>query len=98
MAARSGRATYYLKRNGKHIPTTKTLGSYPIIKLAEARDRARTFLADPQAALAKAETGSFRDIAENFIKLHVEQNQLRSQDEIERCLEKYIYRRSGRAT
>jgi integrase len=87
------RAVHYLKRDGKHIPTTKTLGTYPIIKLAEARDRARTFLADPQAALAKVESGSFRDIAEKFINLHVREKKLRSEDEIARCLEKYIYPR-----
>jgi hypothetical protein len=30
-------------------------------------------------------------VAENFIKRHVEANQLRSQPQIERCLNKYIF-------
>ena len=49
------------------------------------------FLADPQQALTQAETGSFGEVAKNFIKRHVENEQLRTQPEIERCLAKYIY-------
>lgn len=90
------RALYYLKRVGKDgkrttIPTTLTLGHYPQLNLKDARDKARTFLADPHQARNHAETGSFRSVAENFLKRHVEANKLRSQDEIERCLHKYIY-------
>jgi integrase len=91
--AKVWRALYYYKRSGKSIPTTHKLGVYPILKLAQARDKARAFLADPQAGLARAETGSFKDIAENFIKRHVEHEKLRTQYEIERCLAKYIYPR-----
>ena len=58
------RALYYVpsvaksgKRKGQRIsmPTTRELGRYPILKLKEARDRARQFLADPQQALAQAD-------------------------------------------
>jgi integrase len=92
------RALHYLHRRDKDgkrkfIPTTHTLGYYPVLKLKEARERARQFLADPQKALAQADTGSFGDVAENFIKRHVEASGLRSQPEIERCLAKYIYPR-----
>jgi integrase len=98
--AKIWRALYYVpgiaksgKRKGQRItiPTTYKLGRYPVLKLKEAREAARAFLADPQKALAQAATGSFREVAENFIKRHVEASGLRSQDEIERCLGKYIH-------
>ena len=94
--AKAWRALYYINKTGKNgkritTPTTHKLGRYPHLKLKEAREKARQFLADPQQALTKAETGSFRDVAENFIKRHVEHEKLRSQPEIERCLKKYIY-------
>ena len=94
--AKVWRALYYLKRvdrDGKRVtvPTTRKLGRYPHLRLKEAREAARRFLADPQKALAQADTGSFREVAKNFIKRHVEPSQLRTQPEIERCLKKYIY-------
>ena len=94
------RALYYVpsvaksgKRKGQRIsmPTTRELGRYPILKLKEARDRARQFLADPQQALAQAETGSFQEVAENFITRHVEKNALRSQGNIKRLLANYVF-------
>jgi integrase len=97
--AKVWRALYYLKRldqDGKSItiPTTHKLGVYPVLDLKQAREKARAFLADPQKALAKAaeaDTGSFGKVAENFLKRHVEASGLRTQDEIVRCLNKYIY-------
>ena len=94
--AKVWRALYYLKKidkDGKRItvPTTHKLGRYPHMRLKQARERARQFLEDPQQALAQADDGSFREVAENFIKRHVEHEKLRSQPEIERVLKKYIY-------
>jgi integrase len=94
--AKVWRALYYLKRideDGKHltIPTTYKLGRYPVLSLKQARDKAREFLADPEKAKHKAESGTFKDIAENFIKRHVDASKLRSKGEIVRCLEKYVY-------
>jgi integrase len=94
--AKVWRALYYLKRiddEGKHltIPTTFKLGRYPHLKLKEAREKARQFLADPDKAKSKAEAGTFKDIAENFVKRHVDASQLRSKGEIVRCLAKYVY-------
>jgi integrase len=93
--AKIWRALYYVKRTNKDgkritIPTTHKLGRYPHLKLKEAREAARRFLADPQKGLAEADTGSFRDVADNFIKRHVAANRLRSQPDIERCLKKYV--------
>ena len=81
--AKAWRALYYINKTGKNgkritTPTTYKLGRYPHLKLKEAREKARQFLADPQQALTKAETGSFRDVAENFIKRHVEHEKLRT--------------------
>ena len=89
-------AQYYTKANGKDgkritIATTKALGVYPVLKVKEAREKARLFLADPTKALAQAESGSFKDVAESFIKRHVQAKKLRTQSEIERLLAKYIY-------
>jgi integrase len=94
--AKVWRALYYLKRideNGKHltIPTTFKLGRYPHLKLKEAREKARQFLADPDKAMKQADAGTFKDIAENFIKRDVDASKLRSKGEIVRCLEKYVY-------
>ena len=90
--AKVWRALYYVKKvdkDGKRItvPTTRKLGRYPNLKLKEAREKARQF--DPQKP--QADDGSFRKIAENFIKRYVEPEKLRTQPEIERCLKKYIY-------
>lgn len=101
---KSWRALYYVptvaksgKRKGQRIsmPTTHELGRYPVLSVKQARDKARAFLADPQRALAQADTGSFKEVAETFIKLHVEnpdpKSKLRTRDEVVRVLTKYVY-------
>jgi hypothetical protein len=84
---------YYKRRNkdGRKIsiPTTHKIGRYPVLKVKDARDKARVFLADP--VKAQANVGSFRDVAENFIKRYVEERQLRTRDDIERILKTYVY-------
>ena len=89
-ARRSGVRSTTASRSSRGA-TTHKLGRYPHLKLKEARDAARVFLADPQKGLARADTGSFREVAENFVKRHVAASKLRSQPEIERCLKVYIY-------
>jgi integrase len=102
--AKSWRALYYVptvaksgKRKGQRIsiPTTHELGRFPILSLKQARDKARVFLADPQRALAQADVGSFKEIAEAFIKLHVEnpdpKSKLRTREEVVRVLTKYVF-------
>lgn len=89
------RALYYVKRTGKDgklrtEPRTHPLGLYPILSLKEAREAARRFLADPQKGLVEADTGSFGQVTESFLRRHVEKEGLRSQYEIKRCLTKYI--------
>jgi integrase len=87
-------AQYYTKATGKDgkpvtIATTKALGLYPILKVKEAREAARLFLADPEKALAQADTGTVREVAEAFIKRHVEK--LRTKNGIMRYLTKHVY-------
>ncbi len=74
--------TYYV--GGK--PRSKVLGSFPQMKVKEARDAARKFDENPQAALNKTEVGSFGEIAAQFMKRHVEAHGLRSAPDIERSL------------
>jgi integrase len=93
--AKVWRARHYTKRtdgDGKRvsIPTTHKLGVYPIMKVKEARDAARQFLADPRKALSQVEAGSFQEVAEKFLKRHVEENKLRSRHEIERLLRRHV--------
>jgi integrase len=96
------RALYYRHQAAKtgkkagqkiSVPTFHALGQYPVLKLEEAREAARKFLADPAKSLSKVDKlqGTFKAVAENFIKRHVEANGLRSQADIERCLNKYVY-------
>jgi hypothetical protein len=92
---KSWKALHYLKRldrNGKRvsIPTTHTLGRYPILNLKQARQKARDFLADPQKGLAQASVGSFGEVADEYLKRHVEAKKLRTAVEIKRMLDKLV--------
>jgi integrase len=82
------RVLHYLS-NGK--ARSARLGQYPAMGVQAARKAARTF--DPQAAVEKARVGTFGDVAETFMRRHVEANKLRSKAEIDRCLRVYIYPR-----
>jgi hypothetical protein len=48
-------------RNGK--PHSIKLGSYPQMSVASAWDKAREHFRDPKAFAAKAETGTFKEVA-----------------------------------
>jgi tetratricopeptide (TPR) repeat protein len=102
---KSWRALYYVptiagpksKKAGQRIsmPTTHELGRFPVLSVKQAREKAREFLFDPQRSLAQADVGSFKEIAETFVKLHVEnpdpKSELRTRDEVVRVLNKYVY-------
>jgi integrase len=76
-------------RNGK--PQSRKLGTYPQLKVKDARAAAREYWQSPEKFEAKAGVGSFKEVAENWLKRHVETNKLRSRSEIERILKKYVY-------
>jgi integrase len=89
-------AQYYAKSvdkdgNRTTIPTSKALGLYPTLKVKEAREKARIFLGDPVKAKAQADTGTFREVAENFVKRYVDEKQLRTRNDIVRLLNSHIY-------
>jgi integrase len=83
------RVGYYV--NGK--PQAKTLGHWlPENKgmgVKVARAAAISF--DPKAASAAAEAGSVKQVAEDWVKRYVAKKGLRSQREIERILNHYVY-------
>jgi integrase len=80
------RVVYYV--NGR--PRAKTLDKhYPDLGVAAARKRAYAF--DPRKANAAAEAGSFREVAEEWLRRYVAKRRLRSRREIERQLRTYIY-------
>jgi integrase len=93
--AKVWRVRHYLSRvnkDGKRvaIPTTHKIGRFPTVTVKDAWEKAKKF--DPEKeAKASGDTGTVRQVAENFIKRHVEAKGLRSKAEIERCLRKYIY-------
>ena len=73
-------------RNGK--PKTHKLGTYPQLTVKDARAKARAYYENPQKYSEQAAVGSFKEIAENWFKRHVEAHRLRSKGEISRQLEK----------
>jgi len=79
--------------NGK--PQSRKLGTYPGMSVKEARNAARDYYENPEKAAAQAEVGSFKAVAENWFKRHVEDNGLRSARDIRRQLKKYVYPKWG---
>jgi integrase len=76
-------------------PQAKTLGHWlpenKGMSVAAARAAARSF--DPTAASAAAEAGSVKQVAGDWVKRYVAKKGLRSQREIERILNYYVYPR-----
>jgi integrase len=79
------RAQFYV--GGK--PRTRPLGTYPELSIAKARVAAHAF--DPDAAVASSEAGTFKQVAENWLREYVDEKKLRSKYEIERHLTAYVY-------
>jgi integrase len=74
------------------------VGSADVTTIEEAREAARTALKRIKAGLPAfasppVKPDSFRSVAENWLKRHVEKEKLRTQYEIERCLNKYVFPR-----
>jgi len=79
------RAQFYV--GGK--PRTRPLGAYPELSLAQARDAADKF--NPNAAVASTDAGSFKEVADNWIREYVDEKKLRTSYEIKRSLTVYVY-------
>jgi integrase len=71
--------------NGK--PKTRKLGTYPQMSLAKAREAALAYFENPN----RAEVGSFKDVADNWLHRHVYGSGMRSASERKRHLEYYVY-------
>ena len=73
-----------------------TIGGADVLGIDAARERARSAIQRIKDGLLPFETplpkpDSFKAVAENYVERHVKANQLRSQAEIERVLEKHVY-------
>jgi integrase len=75
---------------GKQVWTT--LGACDVMSIAEARERARATIKRVRAGMPalEAKTETFGDVAQNWIKRHVEPNGLRSRKQIEQLLANHV--------
>src|SRR5262249_50961498 len=82
------------KKLGKyHLKGSENGSGYLSVK--EARQKAREYWENPEKYEAQAEVGSFKQVAQEWVKRHVEANRLRSQPEIERIVRTYLYPKWG---
>ena len=82
-------------RNGFGKQIWTTIGGADVLKIADARERARKAIKRIKDGLEAFEPppekpDTFRAVAESYIKRHVEANALRSQAEVKRIFGKYI--------
>ena len=84
---KSWRALTY--RDGK--PHYWKVGTYPKTTVKEARNKATEYFKDPDKIEDAFEVGTFKEVAENWFKRHVEKSKLRTAHEIRRQLRTYVY-------
>lgn len=85
-----GTKTFRVLTYASGKPHSRKLGTYPAMSVKDARARAREYWENPQKFAAEVSTGSFQDVAQAWIKRHVEAHKLRSKGEIERQLARYV--------
>ena len=73
-----------------------TIGSTDLLTIDEARDKARAAIKRIKAGKtpfepAPTKPDSFKEVAEKYLELHVRENGIRTEAEIKRILDKYIY-------
>jgi hypothetical protein len=88
------RALHYVKTVGKDSkrrtePRTHALG--PILNLKTAREKSTSVSCRPAKGPSRAEAGTFKQIAADWIREYVDEKGLRSKGEIERHLKSYVY-------
>jgi integrase len=86
-----GSKTFRAMRYVNGQPRSIKLGLYPQMSVKQARDLARAHFENPQKFADQAAVGSFKAVGDNWLKRHVEANQLISGDELRRHLDKYVY-------
>ena len=82
-------------RNGLGKQIWATIGGADVLKIADARERAREAIKRIKDGLDAFESppekpDTFKAVTETYIKRHVEANELRSQAEVKRIFGKYI--------
>ena len=83
--SKTWRVLYYV--HGQ--PRTATLGKFP---LSASRKRTRRPASSTPRLLARRpKTGTFREVAEDYVLNHVQAEGLRTNKEMVRCLTKYVY-------
>ena len=87
-SAKSKKRTWSVMYYDKGKPRRAKLGEFPAMSVADARKAAREF--DVEAKLATRAAGSFAEVAETFLKRHVQKKGLRSEREIRRILSTYV--------
>jgi integrase len=73
-----------------------TIGSADVLQISEARERARKAIRRIKDGLPPVEAPpvkpySVKAVAESWLQRHVAKKKLRTEDEIKRCLNKYVY-------
>ena len=86
-----GTKTFRVLTYHKGKPRTRKLGTYPAMSVKDARAQAREYWLNSPRFEAKASTGTFKEVAENWIRRYVDLHRLRSKPEILRILNKYVY-------
>src|SRR5215470_11425774 len=79
-------ATY--NERGKSVQTA--IGTFPELTCKEARDKARELFRDPQRRIREKEAGTFGEVSRKWFAAEIEGRGLRSEDEIQRRLNKYV--------
>ncbi|MGB2931456.1 MAG: integrase family protein [Methyloceanibacter sp.] len=62
------------------------LGRWPDVSVKQANKKAGDYARDPDAASKRAEAGTFKEVAEQFVARYVDKNGLRSKGEMQRHL------------
>jgi integrase len=84
-----GRKAWIVRTRAGGKPINKTLGAYPVLKLADARDAAKTLLRDIAVNGAPRQSKTFGELADHWIE-HVAKPNNRSWDKQKRRLEIHV--------
>ena len=74
---------------------TIKLGRYPDLSLKDARQKARDYADDPKKFAAQSLPDSFREVAETWVKRHVDENGCDPSARSNDALNKYVYPKFG---
>src|SRR5262245_30482055 len=96
--ASGARAFVVVARDPHGKQVWRNIGSADVLGIDEAREQARDAIKRIKAGLpaiepSKVKPDSFRSIAENWLQRHVRAKKLRTEREIARTLERYVYPR-----